>query len=114
MSCKNKSSQRSIACVNTEIPNIFLQGKSPLMGIPSTNPMGWVSSPPKFLACINNGRSGQPVTELIDGIRQANLPSHRLDTVSKTPLDLATSGKQAPVLVSLWNIVSTWKSVDQQ
>ena len=61
------------------------QGEPDLIGIPLTNPMGWVSSPPNFCACT------ETIADLAnDGIndknamRKARTTPHRLDVVSES------------------------------
>ena len=72
-------------------------GKPKLVGIPLTNPMGWISSPPNFSACIEaiedlanaNVDLADPIT-----IEKARSTPHRLDVVSEsdpTPVGLSAS-----------------------
>ena len=67
-------------------------GEPKLIGIPLTNPMGWVSSPPNFSAC----------TETIADLANADLQNnsamvaaratpHRLDNISESEPELGPS-----------------------
>ena len=61
------------------------EGEPDLIGVPLTNPMGWVSSPPNFCACTetiadlaNDGLNDR------DAMRLARVTPHRLDRVSES------------------------------
>lgn len=66
------------------------EGEPPLIGIPLTNPMGWVSSPPNFCACT------ETIADLAndslndkEALQHARLMPHPLDEVSEsTPTDV--------------------------
>ena len=69
------------------------EGEPPLVGIPLTNPMGWVSSPPNFCACtetvadLANDALANPLE-----VAKARLVPHRLDVISESlPAPLAPS-----------------------
>ena len=59
--------------------------KPDLIGIPLTNPMGWVSSPPNFSACtetiadLANADLQDPAA-----MQHARITPHRLDVISET------------------------------
>ena len=56
-----------------------------LVGIPLTNPMGWVSSPPNFSACTETVCDMANVDlKNVESMRNARTTPHRLDVVSES------------------------------
>jgi hypothetical protein len=77
-------------------------GEPKLVGIPLTNPMGWVSSPPNFSACTETIADLANV-DLADpiAIEEARSTPHRLDVVSESDPTPSASSSSTDQLLSL-------------
>ena len=77
-------------------------GEPKLVGIPLTNPMGWVSSPPNFSACTETIADLANV-DLADpiAIEEARSTPHRLDVVSESNPTPSASSNSTDQLLSL-------------
>ena len=80
------------------------------MGIPITNPMGWVSSQPNFCACTETVCDmANADLKSVESMQKTRVTPHRLDVVSETrpvqvqPQNQVLSPLQVPVQFQIHN-----------